>query len=219
VQTSEVFNQRAWPGAGDVDDCWVLSAIQCVNVVAPWLALPTVPAFRKAAGDPDDGKNDGGNLAEISLGIRTTWPVLAGRLQAQRGVAWATLAGLLLEHRPASIAVVSSKLPPRLRYGFQGLHQVTLAVSGQQPLLANPLAPPHSRWDRVTLAELQPAILAYGQAKAGKPGAWAVAFPTDAEAIALHPLVAPEHAASRREGYSAALEAAAAAIAALSPRA
>jgi hypothetical protein len=74
TQTSIVFSQRTWTGVGDLDDCWVLSSIQSAHAVAPWLHLPTTPQFRKAAGDPDDGKRDGGSIAEIIRAVTTLWP-------------------------------------------------------------------------------------------------------------------------------------------------
>jgi hypothetical protein len=185
MQLSMVFNQRAWPGAGDVDDCWVLSAIQCANAVAPWLRLPSVPVFRKAAGDPDDGIRDGGTLDEIVRGAETLWPAhFRGHLTRRRGVPWEAFQRDVILERPVSVAVVSSKLPTRLQFGFGGYHQISVARNARgQWLVANPLAPVYSRWVRVNPAELKPAVMAYGRARTGKLGAWYVVFP-DAEMLA-----------------------------------
>src|SRR5574343_1566660 len=177
-----VFNQKHWPGAGDIDDCWVVSAIQAANAVAPWLRLPSVPVFRAAAGNPDKPGPTGGNLADIVQGCETLWPrYFKDRLKRLRGAAWNDFAAHVNAEQPVSVATVSAKLPPRLRFGFAGMHQITVARSGAgQWLVANPLAPVYSRWIEVNPAELKPAVMAYGRAKAGTSGAWAVVFP-DAE--------------------------------------
>lgn len=191
MQTSMVFNQVAWPRAGDTDDCWCVSAIQCAHAVAPWLHLPGVPAFRTAAGDPDDGDTDGGKLAEIVRGTEGTWPVFAGKLRRLRGVPWSDLAAAISAGRPASVCVHSGSLPADLRYGFTGAHQVTLAPagagSGAAIRVANPLAPVYSRWVAVPPETIRAAVLEYGRLRTGKPGAWAVVFPAELEMLPHHP--------------------------------
>lgn len=180
MQTSMVFNQVRWPGAGDVDDCWAVSSIQCVNVTAPWLRLVSVPAFRKAAGNPDKPGPTGGSLADTVKGVTTIFPVYAGRLHVLRGASWTRFVEVAKEHRPLSVAIVAGKLPARLQHGFTGYHRVSVVVKGKGTwLLADPLAPVYSRWATVTPAELRSAIMGYGNAKSGTNGAWAVAFPTD----------------------------------------
>ena len=120
----QTFSQRTWPKAGDIDDCWVVSAIQCTNAVAPWLPLLDVREFRAFAKDPDDGVKDGGNVDDIMEGIRNAWPKLAPLVIPVRAGAWdGTLAAIKAGH-PFSACVSSAKLPTN--YGFQGLHQVTL---------------------------------------------------------------------------------------------
>lgn len=185
MQTSMVFSQRKWPGAGDVDDCWVVSGIQAVNVTAPWLRLVSVPAFRRAAGEPDvQGEANGGQLRDIRRGIRTLFPDYADLWDNAYGVTWDAFVAHALEHRPLSVAVRSSKLPTRLQFGFGGYHQITIAVKGDGTwLVANPLAEPYARWITVNPVELKPAVMAYGRAQAGASGAWYVVGPTDAEAL------------------------------------
>ncbi len=200
LQHSIVFNQVTWTGAGDVDDCWVLSSIQANNVVNPARGLVTVPRFRKGAGDPDDGKNDGGNVAEIIKGSIDCWPELKGKLIPMRGDSFAKLQAAAQAGRPVSIAVVSGSLPTRLQFGFKGLHQVTIVQDGDL-LLANPLAPAQSRWEPVAWSGLQPAVLDYGKAKAGHPGVWAVVWPTLAE-LAPPPPPAPDCSAEHAAGFA-----------------
>lgn len=190
MQTSQVFNQREWPGALDVDDCWVVSSIQAVNATMPWLKLVPVPVFRAAAGKPDrPNVSDGGKLEDVVRGIVGTWPVLQGRLKVLAGVQWAILVAQLDAGRPVTVAVKSMYLPPALQYGFGGYHQVTLAkdVHGRY-LFANPLAPVYSAWDVLgAIDDVKEAVLRYGADIANARLAYGVALPTDAEAVKLHP--------------------------------
>lgn len=188
MQTSQVFNQRTWPQAGDLDDCWVVSTIWCANAVAPWLYLQTTTAFRTAAGDPDDGKTDGGRLSEIMLACRTLWPQL--KVQAHRGT-WAALERLLDAGHVASVAVDSSELPPRHQYGFTGLHQIALFVDTSGSLrIMNPLDKDRSRTEVIARDAARKAAKAYGAGTAFDT--YAAVFPTEAEAFKTHPMyVAP----------------------------
>jgi hypothetical protein len=191
MQTSMVFSQRKWPGVGDIDDCWVLSGIQCINVTAPWLRLVSVPAFRKAARKPDiQGQADGGQIVDIKRGVEALFPDWYSgptRVRLLRGESWQTVKDLAAEGRPLSLAVVSAKLPTRMQYGFAGYHQVSLVQKGNgRWLLANPLAQPYARWQEIDPAELRSAVMAYGRAKSGSGGAWFAAFPTDTEMAAIY---------------------------------
>jgi hypothetical protein len=194
VQTSMVFNQAKWPGARDVDDCWAVSGIQCVNVTAPWLRLVSIPAFRRAAGKPDTTGADGGQPEDIKRGVESLFPAWyrdETRLRIRRQESWESLVTWAQErpegHRPLSIAVVSAKLPTRIQFGFLKLHQLSLVVKGDGTwLVANPLAPVYSRWERINPAELRPAVMAYGRARTGQGGAWFVAFPSDEQMAPLY---------------------------------
>lgn len=213
-QTSQVFSQRTWPGAGDLDDCWVLSAIQAANVTAPWLVLPTVTTFRAAAGDPDDGIADGGSLAEIVKGSEGVWPVLRGKLAVLDGVPYSAIIDIARKGHPVSVALQLGKLPPALRYTSSNVpHQSTLFwYPGPNGFLyfANPMAPAYSPWDRTTWAALQPAIEGiYGAGKCK-----AVAYPTEWAALALHPGESQLLAAT----WNAALDTAGKAVAAVPRR-
>lgn len=187
-QTSMVFSQRAWPGAGDIDDCWVVADIQALNSVAPWLELVSVPAYRAAAGNPDvQGEADGGQLRDSVRAVRALWPEYGATTRARPQVPWSQLLESMNEGRPISLSVVSGELPAELRFGFQGYHRIAmLRTPGGRHLFANPLAPIYSRWIEVDQADIRPAALAYGEAKAGKAVAYGVTFPTLAETIAIY---------------------------------
>lgn len=195
-QTGIVFSQKratapAWPASGDVDDCWVVSGIQAANVIAPWLALVSVTAFRAAAGDPDDGVSDGGNPDDIYNGAVGCWPALRPYTSKLKGASWTSAKSKYDQGRPISLCVVASGLPVRLQYGFTGAHQVTIVLNSGQNRFANPLAPAQTRWDVLSATELaavRDAALAYGKQRIGTSSIFAVAFPTQAEILPTHPL-------------------------------
>lgn len=193
MQLSLVLSQRFWPGVGDKDDCWALEVLQCQLAVAPWERLPSVTEVRAAAGDPDDGHRDGGTPAEIVRAATTLWPYLEGRLTVLRGAAYDELRALVQAGRPVTVAVLADRLPPRLANGVAVPHQVTLAArpSGQLAM-ANPWAGAADRWEDCAWEEIREAVMAYGQAKAGTRGVWAVAWPTEIELAGHNPAIAPQ---------------------------
>lgn len=208
MQLSIVLNQRTWQGAGDLDDCWVLSLLQAVLAVTPWVLLPGVTAVREAAGDPDDGDKDGGTVREIRRAILKLWPEYKNRLTVMERAPFAELQAEVRKGRPASIAVMSDKLPPALRYGLNTAtaHQVTIAMPRAGHLVfANPLAPMGSRWDVINWADILPAMRAYSAR-----GAYAVVLPRDVDMWAYAPgadsAVRPpdpaELEAARRAGFT-----------------
>lgn len=221
-QTSMILAQRSWPGAGDVDDCWVLADLAMVHAVAPWLNLPTVPVYREAAGNPDvQGEADGGQLRHSIDALRSLYPDYTWRRIIGGG--WAELTGAWLEGRPTSVSLLSSELPSRLRFGFAGFHRVTLVRKADGRLLfANPLAAPYARWLEVEPSDVRTAILAYGRAKSGKPCVYAVTGPTLGEALdTYHPptiVHEPADPAELAAAYNEGLAAAQAAVEALPDR-
>lgn len=189
MQLSMVFNQVKWPGAGDTDDCWAVSALQCCNMVAPWVRLASVTAARAAAGNPDRPGPTGGNLSDVVQVAEGLYPrYFKGNLKVMRGARWEDFAAAVERSVPVSVAVVSAKLPTRLQYGFGGFHQITVARNPKGKwVVFNPLAPVYSR--PVELrdpVELKPAVLAYGRSKVGTSGAWCVVFPTAEQMAALY---------------------------------
>lgn len=185
MQLSMVFNQKRWPGAGDVDECWMVSTLQCVNMVAPWLRLVGTAVGRKAAGNPDKPGPTGGSLSDTVQMCEALYPrYFKDKLKVLRGATWDAFTVQVDRGVPVSVATVSAKLPTRLQFGFGGLHRISVAKgSGGKWLVFNPLAPVYSRPIEVTPVELKAAVMAYGRAKTGNSGAWAVVFPT-AEAMA-----------------------------------
>lgn len=184
MQTSLVFSQRYWFGVGDPDECGALSAIQCAHAVAPWLRLPGTKAFRDAARNPDtQGEPNGWSVDTILRGVTGTWPVFEDRLVPLRGARFADLRTAAADGRPVSIAVLADLLPPRLSKGVTVPHQVSIVERGDgRLLLANPwVGPRMERWELATWDLIRPAVMAYGEARTGKRGVWAVAFPTAAE--------------------------------------
>ena len=226
MQTSMVFSQRTWPGVGDLDDCWVLSSLQSVNCSAPWLYLPNSDVFRKAAGDPDDGKADGGRISEIVLGVTTLYPEFKGKLTRLVGEPFATLRHLAASGRPVSVALTSGKLPPDIRHGKGDVpHQCTVVEkAGGRVLFANPMAPMGSKWDEVDWTDIRPAILDYGNGKV-----FGVAFPDDDAMVRQAPgfaaalaseiakLPKPDCTAERLAGFNDAKAKASAAVGAITP--
>jgi hypothetical protein len=133
-----VISQVGYPGAGDVDDCWVVATIWAALAADPSARRPTVPEFRTAAGNPDRPGPTGGNLGDVMLGASRTWPHL--RIVRHDTAIWDTFEAKLQAGWPASLAVLSSALPSRLQFGFRGAHQVGVVWRDGTFRLANPLA-------------------------------------------------------------------------------
>lgn len=194
MQISMVFNQVRWPGAvpagdrdgKDTDDCWVVASVQAANVTAPWLPLYGIKKFRRAAGNPDDPNvADGGNINQITKALKALYPSIAKHIRAHRGVPWTEFDRMIDAGRPCSVALDSSRLPTTLQFGFKGRHQTTFARRAAGGYwMANPLAPPYSRWLHVTEEEIRPAIMHFGRLVSTSNSAWFVSLPTDAEARA-----------------------------------
>lgn len=192
--TVGVLNQARWPGAGDVDDCWCLADFQALLAVAPWIVLPGIPAYRAAAGNPDLPGPTGGTIAHSRRAIRALFPELD--IEATDGeMAWPALLELVRAGRPASLAVVSGALPPRLQFGFAGKHRVMVWSNGAELRVLNPLAPAHSRGLVIEPAALRNAVEAWGA------GVRAVIMPTAAAAFRGHPLYAEAIAEARRAEF------------------
>lgn len=196
-QFSAVLSQKAWPGAGDVDDCWVLACLQAVHAVAPWLDLPGVKVFRNAAGVPDQDGPTGATEVEMARGIRALWPNLP--IVEMNGIAWADFGLLAKPHGVAALIFRAGALPARLRYGFTGIHAAAvLHVDAKDWLIADPLADPHAKPQTIGQPELRDAVEGY------KANVHGVLMPEVGEAFKTHPLypkaVASGYTAGREEG-------------------
>ncbi len=137
-----------WPGIfnqvirdpKDVDDCWTMALLWAAVAADPGARRYTISEIRAAAGDPDDGVADGGNLAEFVRAATTLWPALAPTryLGPADGLLEAVRSG-----RAAAVAVWAGALPRELQFRFTGPHAVGLVWDAGRGtfLLANPLAP------------------------------------------------------------------------------
>jgi hypothetical protein len=150
------ISQIGYPGAGDIDDCWVVATVWAATASRPGIRQPTVTEFRRHAGDPDDGYRDGGSLTEIMDGCAGSWPGLD--VLKFESTSWPIFSELVKSGRPASVALNSGALPPIHRYGFFGAHQCGLAWTGTGFVLANPLAPDGSPPKYITEAAIRHAM-------------------------------------------------------------
>lgn len=150
------ISQVGYPGAGDIDDCWVVATIWGAIASRPTVAAPSCTVARAWAGDPDDGHQDGGSIVECMA--------IADRLVpgafAYRGSSFDVLDRMVLAGQPASVALRSGSLPTRLRFGFTGPHQCGLvATSDGQRWLMNPLDASGRDLRPIGRAEIQTAML------------------------------------------------------------
>jgi hypothetical protein len=181
--TTGVFNQKAWPRAGDTDDCWVISDLMVVHAVAPWLRLPNVTKYRTAAGNPDLPGPTPGSVDQSARAIRALYPTLGEKIQVLKAVTFADFLPKLKAGHPASIGVLSGELPLDLQFGYAGPHRVAVFWTGNEIRLANPLARAHSRSRAIAEDVLHNAVRAHPLAKVN-----AVLMPTVEQAFRLHPL-------------------------------
>jgi hypothetical protein len=135
------LSQRTYPGVGDIDDCWVVATIWAIRRATHQSAnLPNCKVYRAAAGDPDDGRSDGGTVKEITQANNRLYPHIADvTFQKQNG--WTAFVGYLNRGYTASLAVRSSYLPATLRYGFYGTHQIAVFKRAGKFYVMNPLQP------------------------------------------------------------------------------
>ena len=133
-----VLSQKSYPAAGDVDDCWAVATIWAHRAATGDTHLPTMTEFRAAAGNPDKPGPTGGNIADIMRACAKLWPGTAVQYSSP---GWTPFVAAVKAGNIASLAVLSSKLPANLRFGFAGNHQVGVAYEGGQLVVANPLAP------------------------------------------------------------------------------
>ena len=184
--SSGVFSQSWWPGNGGrpYDDCWCLADMMAVHAVAPWLSLPSVVKYRKAAGNPDEpGIPDGGTIDQSAKAIRALWPKIGKLIKVLKADSWAEFEAAITKDRTASLSVKSGSLPLSHQYGFKGTHRVCVAKVDSGWLIANPLAPPHSYYRTISEAALQKAVRDYPA-----QGTYAIVMPSVAAAFKTHPL-------------------------------
>lgn len=155
-----VLSQKAYPGVGDIDDCWAIATIWAATGSDPCLKKPTITRFRWAAGNPDDPyRADGGNLTQISRAVPIIWPT--AKYHPVQTTDWDRFRVHLDAAHFISLAVNSRLLPSNLRFGFLGNHQVGVWRSPRTGYIyvANPLAPQGSRPIRITGPQLKTAAM------------------------------------------------------------
>jgi hypothetical protein len=160
VVVPPVISQVTYAGAGDVDDCWVVSTVWAALAADRYAIQPSVPAFRALAGLPDRPGPTGGTLDHVMRGARRAWPHL--NVVKYASTDWSLFERRLREGWSASLGVLSSALPVALRFGFQGAHQVGVVYSSGRWLVANPLARSGSAPLVCPLANLQAAARKHG---------------------------------------------------------
>ena len=184
-QISTLLSQRQWFKVKDFDDCWVLVQLMLVLAVTPWRNIVNVETFRANAGDPDDGKSDGGNSKESVLGVEATYPEYKGKLRIYKNVNRTDAILMLDAGHPLSIHVMPGKLPERLQHGVNNVpHECALLKQGNRYMFANPWALMPDRWQEVRLSEVFPAMRDYTDGN----GLSFIRYPTVAQMLITHPL-------------------------------
>ena len=151
------LNQKVYPGVGDIDDCWVVATIWAIRRHTHQSQnLLNCTTYRAAAGDPDDGRHDGGTVSEIAQANSRLYPHVAD-VKYQKQYGWTGLVSYLNKGYTASLAVRSSYLPRSLRYGFYGTHQVAVFKRGGYFYMMNPLQPQGSAPTRISGTALNTA--------------------------------------------------------------
>lgn len=139
MSTLGVFNQASWFGVGDVDECWIIATYWPLVAAGVMTRdqLPSIAAFRKAAGRPDLPGPSGGNNNDLVKGLKALAPSAEVKLFSS---SLSSFSLQLAYGYIASVSLLSSALPEYLRFGFQGAHQVSIFLQAGKFYLMNPLA-------------------------------------------------------------------------------
>jgi hypothetical protein len=135
-----VYNQVHYPGAGDVDDCAVVTSLWCIVAagVLPKAKLPTIREFRVAAGVPDAPGPTGMGNAQVLKAIRKLVPQAAS---FSFDGYYSDLKRHLSAGAVISLMERNSLLPSSVRFSFAGIHQIGVVYVGGVLRVMNPLAP------------------------------------------------------------------------------
>lgn len=144
-------------GEGDVDDCAPTATIWAARAADPCARRPTIPEFRRAAGNPDDpNRPDGLTNGQLAQAVPIIWPLADSmRLDTK---SWTAFMSYLNDGQVLSVAVNSAHLPSNLRFGFYGNHRVGIEKHLGTIYCANPLAPNGSRPIAISEAGLKYAM-------------------------------------------------------------
>ena len=156
------INQITYWGVGDIDECSILAMYWAARAAGFEGELPSIAAFRAAAGVPDRPGPTGLTSAQVWRGIKGTSLRGVDAALLQSGTSWTEFATQLRLGGAASIAVNSALLPTAVRYGFLGGHSVGLTWVDGQFYIANPLAPDRSRPVAISETAIRAAALSFG---------------------------------------------------------
>lgn len=182
----KVINQAKYPGVGDVDDC---------NVIVPFWSLlasgtertraklPTVTAFRAAAGVPDKPGPNGLTNAQALQAINKLYPDAEAFSFVRNHERFVKH---LNNGAVASVSIKNNLLPTNMQFGFSGAHQIGIVRNpNDKPgvsdyyLAMNPLGKEGTNLIPISRPELERA--AYGLFGDGK--IHAVIIPDAAEVV------------------------------------
>jgi hypothetical protein len=154
------FSQVTWPGVGDIDECWIIATYWAIVAAGHRRKnqLPTILAFRDVANRPDAAGPTGGTRANILAGVRGTMP---DTKPIEYVGSYEGFLAYLKRGAVASLVVNSGKLPSAIRFGFNGTHQVAVALVGNQLKIMNPLAPDGHEVYNIVSSQLKPAAYGY----------------------------------------------------------
>lgn len=156
------LNQKVYPGAGDVDDCWVVATIQAKGGISPNVpGKPSITTFRNLAGVPDKPGSTGGTRRDVYNGAHACWEKDPTFAIPYAPIKWEDTLVLLKLGATLSVAVRSGDLPPEYRYGFDGLHQVSLDWADGKLWIVNPLQPEGSPPKQITGAAVAKAAYSF----------------------------------------------------------
>lgn len=151
-----VFNQASWSGVGDVDECWIIATYWPLVAAGVMTRdqLPSIAAFRRAAGRPDKKGPSGGNNDDLLKALKVFAPT--ADIKSFDGTLNAFSKQLAFGYI-ASVSLLSKYLPAYLRFGFDGAHQVSIFLQSGKFYLMNPLAKEGSALIQISGADLAKA--------------------------------------------------------------
>jgi hypothetical protein len=147
------YNQVKWPGVGDIDECWIIATYWALVAagVTTRDQLPTIDAFRAAAGVPDRPGPTGGSYRNIMKALKKLFPYSGATTYVGY---WQGFMSYMKKGYIASLFVYSVFLPKYLQFGFWGKHQVAVVMQGGKLFVMNPLAKEGSALLPITIGQL-----------------------------------------------------------------
>ncbi len=156
------ISQLTYWGVGDIDECSILATYWAAMAAGYEGTLPSIEAFRKAAGRPDLPGPTGLTNAQVGAGIMGTGLGQMDVVSLAGGTTWAAFVSHMASGAAATIAVTAGLLPSKYRYNFAGGHRVGVAFQNGKWYIADPLAKGGSRPLEISEADLRRAALGFG---------------------------------------------------------